>query len=41
LLAGILTSDDLLEILAGELTELVKIIGKEQEREQKTRGGLG
>jgi CBS domain-containing protein len=40
LLAGILTSDDLLEILAGELTELVKIIGKEQEREQKTRGGL-
>jgi len=41
LLAGILTSDDLLEILAGELTELVKIIGREQEREQKTRGGLG
>ncbi|HYE37457.1 CBS domain-containing protein [Methylocaldum sp.] len=41
LLAGILSSDDLLEILAGELTELVKIIGKEQEREQKTRGGLG
>ncbi|BBA33763.1 CBS domain protein [Methylocaldum marinum] len=40
-LAGILTSDDLLEILAGELTELVKIIGKEQEREQRTRGGLG
>ncbi len=40
LLAGILTSDDLLEILAGELTELVKIIGKEQEREQKIRGGL-
>lgn len=40
LLAGILTSDDLLEILAGELTELVKIIGKEQEREQKARGGL-
>jgi len=40
-LAGILTSDDLLEILAGELAELVKIIGKEQEREQKTRGGLG
>ncbi|MGX2039679.1 CBS domain-containing protein [Methylocaldum sp. MU1018] len=41
LLAGILTCDDLLEILAGELAELAKIIGKEQEREQKTRGGLG
>jgi CBS domain-containing protein len=40
LLAGILTSDDLLEILAGELTELVKIIGKEQERERRTRGSL-
>jgi CBS domain-containing protein len=40
-LVGILTSDDLLEILTGELTELVRIIGKEKEREQKTRGGLG
>ncbi|CAI8953232.1 CBS domain-containing protein [Methylocaldum szegediense] len=40
LLAGILTSDDLLEILASELTELVKVIGKEQERERKTRGSL-
>lgn len=41
LLAGILTSDDLLEILAGELGELVKAINKEQEREQRIRGGLG
>jgi CBS domain-containing protein len=39
-LVGILSSDDLLEVLAGELTELVKIINREQEREQKVRGGL-
>lgn len=40
LLLGILSSDDLLELLAGELGELVRIINKEQEREQRVRGGL-
>jgi CBS domain-containing protein len=40
-LVGILSSDDLLEVLTGELSELVKIINKEQEREQQVRGGLG
>ncbi len=41
LLVGILSSDDLLELLAGELGQLVKLINKEREREQTVRGGLG
>lgn len=40
LLAGILTSDDLLELLASELGQLVKVIGRERQREQSTRGGV-
>ena len=36
-LKGILTSDDLLEVLAGEMSELAKIISREQYRELKTR----
>jgi CBS domain-containing protein len=40
LLTGILSSDDLLELLAEEFGQLVKIIGKERQREQNTRGGL-
>jgi CBS domain-containing protein len=40
LLVGILSSDDLLELLAEEFGQLVKIIGKERQREQDTRGGL-
>jgi CBS domain-containing protein len=39
-LAGILTSDDLLELLAEEFGQLVKVIGKERQREQDIRGGL-
>lgn len=39
-LTGILSSDDLLELLAEELGQLVRIIGKERQREQDTRGGL-
>jgi CBS domain-containing protein len=41
ILAGILSSDDLLELLAEEFGQLVRIISKEREREQSTRGGLG
>lgn len=41
LLTGILTSDDLLELLAEELGQLVKISGNEREQEQSRRGGLG
>lgn len=41
LLVGILSSDDLLELLAGEFGQLVKIITKEREREQAVRGDLG
>jgi CBS domain-containing protein len=37
-LVGIVTSDDLLELLAGELGQLVKIARKEREREQTARG---
>jgi CBS domain-containing protein len=37
-LRGILSSDDLLELLAGELGELAKLINREQEREQRVRG---
>jgi CBS domain-containing protein len=40
LLVGILTSDDLLELLASELGQLVKVIGRERQREQSTRGGV-
>lgn len=36
-LKGILTSDDLLEVLAGEMSELSRIISREQYRELKTR----
>ncbi|QSA97441.1 CBS domain-containing protein [Methylococcus sp. EFPC2] len=36
-LAGIISSDDLLEILAGELGELTKLIAREQQREQRVR----
>ncbi len=39
-LIGILSSDDLLELLADELGQLARIIGKEREREQKVRGDL-
>jgi CBS domain-containing protein len=37
-LVGILSTDDFLEILAGELGELVKLRRREQQREEKTRG---
>ncbi|MDD5034431.1 MAG: CBS domain-containing protein [Methylococcaceae bacterium] len=37
-LKGILCSDDLLEVLAGEMGELAKLISREQLRELKTRG---
>jgi CBS domain-containing protein len=36
-LIGILTLDDLLELLAGELGDLVKLIGSERDREERTR----
>ncbi len=36
-LKGILTSDDLLEVLVGEMSELAKLISREQLRELKTR----
>ena len=36
-LAGILSSDDLLEILAGELGELAKLVTREQQRERLKR----
>jgi Mg2+/Co2+ transporter CorB len=36
-LKGILTSDDLLEILAGELGEIAKLVNRELQREQKIR----
>lgn len=36
-LAGIITVDDLLDLLAGELGDLVKIIRREQGREQEVR----
>lgn len=36
-LKGILTSDDLLEILAGELGEMAKLLNRELQREQKVR----
>lgn len=40
LLVGILTSDDLLELLASELGQLVKVIGRERQREESARGGV-
>jgi CBS domain-containing protein len=36
-LAGILTLDDVLELLTDELAELAKIVRREQEREYKSR----
>ncbi|MEJ2645615.1 MAG: CBS domain-containing protein [Gammaproteobacteria bacterium] len=36
-LAGIVTVDDLLDLLAGELADLVKLVGREREREQANR----
>lgn len=36
-LKGVLTSDDLLEILSGELSELAKLMGREQLREKEKR----
>jgi CBS domain-containing protein len=37
-LVGILSTDDFLEILAGELGELVKLRQREQQREERARG---
>ena len=39
-LLGILSSDDLLELLAEELGQLARIVGKEREREQRLREEL-
>lgn len=36
-LAGIISVDDLLDLLAGELTELAKVAPREQAREARTR----
>lgn len=36
-LVGIISVDDLLEILAAELSELTKVVAREQVREEKTR----
>jgi len=36
-LVGILTMDDLLELFAGELADLSKLIGREQDREKAAR----
>lgn len=36
-LAGIISVDDLLEILAAELSEVTKVMAREQVREEKTR----
>lgn len=38
LLVGIISTDDLLELLAEELGQLVRIIGREREREARARG---
>jgi CBS domain-containing protein len=40
LLIGILTSDDLLELLAGEIGQLARVVATGREREQSVRGGL-
>ena len=39
-LAGTLSSDDLLELLAEEFGQMVKVIGRERQREEETRGGV-
>jgi CBS domain-containing protein len=36
-LAGIVSADDILDLLAEEMTELAKVAPREQEREAKTR----
>ncbi|CAL1240012.1 CBS domain-containing protein [Candidatus Methylocalor cossyra] len=38
-LVGILTSDDLLELLSDELGQLARIVNRERQREQATRDG--
>ena len=38
-LAGILSVDDVIDLLAEELTDLARLITREQEREQTRRGG--
>ncbi len=38
LLVGIISTDDLLELLAEELGQLVRIIGREREHEARARG---
>jgi CBS domain-containing protein len=37
-LAGILAVDDLIDLIAEQLSDLVKLIGNEQQREQQRRG---
>lgn len=37
-LVGIVSADDYLEILSAELGELAKLLGREQGREERTRG---
>lgn len=37
-LVGILSTDDLLELLSGELSDLVKLFTREQSREKEIRG---
>ena len=36
-LAGIVSIDDIIEVLAGEMTELARLVSREQLREQPTR----
>jgi CBS domain-containing protein len=36
-LVGIVSADDILDLLAEEMTELAKVVPREQEREAKTR----
>jgi Mg/Co/Ni transporter MgtE len=36
-LVGIVSADDILDLLAEEMTELAKVAPREQERETKTR----
>jgi CBS domain-containing protein len=37
-LAGILTVDDLIDLIAEQLGDLVKLLGNEQHRERQSRG---
>lgn len=37
-LVGVLSTDDLLELLAGELGDLAKIVSRERSREERKRG---